>query len=419
MSSKKVKPKLLYALPEEGTIYEHPQLCMLCRKGEELVPPKPQDLTPLPAESNIFLLPERRAVGMDPDSGEVHCLDELAVAAFISPGHTLSAHSAYISDQNASPLPLFAYGAVGYANGTFWVCAQKVDEDRRQQFQNIPNKAIDRGAKNLLQRFPKNRLIRHLSKCALTYCCPAAKNLALGRFECPLPTARGCNARCIGCISRQPQDSGFPATQHRIAFTPEAREITEVMHAHAQRESKPIFSFGQGCEGEPLTETSLIRDAVQQFRKQGGQGTVNINTNASLPESIAPLAAAGLNSIRVSLNSARQELYSAYYRPQGYDFEHVKQSIEQAKLKGLFVALNYLFFPGINDTEEELEALCELIEGYKVDFLQMRNLNLDPELYMKTVSKGKEPSMGLKNFMHRISEKCPWVGFGYFNPYLG
>lgn len=29
-------------------------------------------------------------------------------------------------------LPLFAYGAVGFANGRFYVCAKKVDEDVRQ-----------------------------------------------------------------------------------------------------------------------------------------------------------------------------------------------------------------------------------------------------------------------------------------------
>lgn len=418
MSSKKIQPKLLYALPD-GTICEHPQLTMLCRKGQEIVPPRPQELIALPAESNIFLLPNRRAVGLDPDTGEVHCLQELAMAAFISPGYTLCAHSAYIADENISPLPLFAYGAVGYANGTFWVSARKVDEDKRQQFQNIPAQAIEKGAKDLLQRFPNNRLIRHLSRCALTYCCPAAKNLALGRYECPLPTARACNAQCIGCISKQPQKSGFPATQQRIAFTPTAQEITEVMQAHAQKENKPIFSFGQGCEGEPLTEAPLIRDAIGQFRDQGGKGTVNINTNASFPDSIAPLAASGLSSLRISLNSARQELYTAYYQPQGYSFEQVLHSMEQAKAHDLFVCLNYLFFPGVNDTEEELEALCSLLEKYGLDFLQLRNLNLDPELYLRSVSAGQGPCMGLNNFMNRIKQQCPWIRFGYFNPYLG
>jgi hypothetical protein len=31
----------------------------------------------------------------------------------------------------------------------------------------------------------------------------------------------------------------------------------------------------------------------------------------------------------------------------------------------------------------------------------------------------QSPVMGLKNFMKRIKKNCPWIGFGYFNPYLG
>ena len=35
----------------------------------------------------------------------------------------------------------------------------------------------------------RNRLFRHLETCALTYGCPAAKNLFLCRYEAPLPTS--------------------------------------------------------------------------------------------------------------------------------------------------------------------------------------------------------------------------------------
>lgn len=420
MSKSKPSPRLVFA-DAQGSIYDHPQLLMLCRKGESLAQPRPDEIMPLPQDSDLFLLPGRKALGLDPQSGQVEAMQENAVAAFVSPGHTLAGLAAFHRDQQHQPpvLPLFAYGAVGYAQGRFWVCAKKVDDDRRQVFSNIPRKRIEQGAARWLKRFPQNRLVKHLTHCALGYCCPAARNLCLGRFEAPLPTAQACNANCVGCISQQPESSGFPATQQRIGFRPSPQEICEIMLEHGSREARPVFSFGQGCEGEPLTEAALLAEATAMFRHAGGAGTVNVNSNASLPGTLPKLAQAGVNSIRVSLNSARQELYEAYYRPRNYDFNAVLQSIRTAKDLGMFVSLNLLFFPGVTDTEEELLALQELVINNGVDFIQLRNLNLDPDMYMDlTAAQTSSPSMGLQHFRKRLKKAKQDLGFGYFNPFL-
>ena len=417
MTPKDIQPALVVA-DEQGNIYDDPDLGMLCRRGQEIAPPRPDELIALPDGSDLFLLPGRQALGMNPGAGEVVVADGQAVAAFVCPGFTLSAHPAYLTADDAPTLPLYAYGAVGYARGRFWVCARRVDTDKRQVFSGIPAGAIEQGARELLRRYPDNRLVRHLTRCALTYCCPAARNLALGRYEAPLPTSRSCNARCIGCISRQPDGSGFCATQQRITFRPSPLEIQQVMHHHARREKRPIFSFGQGCEGEPLTEARLIRESVAGYREKGGRGTINLNTNASLPEWVEPLARSGLDSIRVSLNSATRERYLAYYRPEGYSFEDVTASIREAKRHGLFVSLNLLFFPGLTDSEEELDALCSLAVDTRLDFIQLRNLNLDPELYLDIQPQVTTPCTGLANFMKRLRKACPWLKFGYFNPYV-
>lgn len=422
MASPRIRPHLVVA-DEKGNIYDHPDLLLLCRRGKEFALPRPDELMPLPDESDLFLLPGRRAVGLDPESGEAVGLEETAVSAFVSPAHTLTAHPAYMTDADAPTLPLFAYGAVGYARGKFYVCAKRVDEDTRQVFKGIPPAKIKKNAYTIMERFPKNRLMQHLmAKCALTYSCPAARNLCLGRHEAPLPTSRACNARCVGCISQQEKGSKICATpQNRMAFTPTVAELVEVMQYHARNEvERPIFSFGQGCEGEPLTEAKLLAESVQAFRASGGRGTVNLNTNASLPNAVADIADAGLTSMRVSLNSAREETYNRYYRPHGYCFDDVRQSICEARKRGIFVSLNLLFFPGITDTEPEVQALIELIRSSGVSFIQLRNLNIDPEMYQELL-EGIEfgACMGLVNFRKRLRRECPWLKFGYFNPYLG
>jgi pyruvate-formate lyase-activating enzyme len=414
---KRLLPSLVYA-DAQGQIYDHPSLRMLCRKGGEILPPNPRECIPLPPGSDLFLLPSRQALGWDPQTGQIVVTKGLAVAAFVCPGYTLSGLAAYATLDDACTLPLFAYGAVGFLHDQFYICAQKVDADPRQDFGRIPAKNIQRGIQRLLTTLPDNRLVRHLSTCALTYGCPAAKNLALGRYEAPLPTARSCNAACIGCISLQEPDSGYPATQSRISFRPDVDELVQIMQYHAKQERRPIFSFGQGCEGEPLTEASLIRKAVASFRHQEGPGTVNINTNASMPECIPDLALAGLDSIRVSIHSAQPEVYTAYHRPRSYSYTQVVNCIQTAKEHNLFVSLNFLFFPGLSDTEDEYQALAQLIQDTGIDFIQWRNLNLDPELYVQRMPAACSPSMGLNNLLNRLQKDFPDLGFGYFNPYL-
>ena len=129
----------------QGNIFDDPDLLMVCRRGGEWGLPRPDELMPLPEESELFLLPGRRAVGLDPQSGDIVTGEEVAVAAFAAPAHTLSAHPAYEQDDDAPLLPLFAYGAVGFARDRFYICARKVDEDQRQQFRRIPRARIERG----------------------------------------------------------------------------------------------------------------------------------------------------------------------------------------------------------------------------------------------------------------------------------
>jgi pyruvate-formate lyase-activating enzyme len=409
---------------ETGNVYDDPDMLMVCRRGDEWALPRPDETIPMPLGSELFLLPGRTAVGLDPETGETVTLEGTAVAAFVAPGHTLSAHPAYETPKDAPILPLFAYGAIGFSGGRFHVCARKVDPEPRQVFTPAHTARIERDVPAMLRTHGGNRLIAHvLRNCVLRWQCPAARNFVLGRYEAPIPTSRTCNARCLGCISRLEPDSPLPATpQCRLDFVPTPEEIVELMEMHAKRETRtPVLSFGQGCEGDPLANWQLLEESVTLYRTRGGPGTVNCNTNASRPEAVVPLARAGLTSMRVSMNSAMETRYTHYHRPQGYAFADVRKSMILARQEGLFVAINLLYFPGITDTEEELEALARLVTDTGASMIQWRNLNIDPDWYLASMAETGPPgpSMGLARFMKRLRRACPWLLNGYFNPYLG
>ena len=205
----------------------------------------------------------------------------------------------------------------------------------------------------------------------------------MGRWEAPLPTSPSCNARCLGCLSRQPPDSCCPATQDRITFTPTVDEILEIAVPHLEAAPRAVASFGQGCEGEPLLVAPLIEAAVRAIRARTARGTLNLNTNASRPAALERILDAGLDSVRVSLNSARPELYRAYARPQGYGFEDVVESMRAVRRRGKFLSINYFVFPGVTDDPAEWAAFRKLLREVRPDLIQWRNLNLDPAWYWR------------------------------------
>jgi pyruvate-formate lyase-activating enzyme len=420
------RPFLVYA-DEEGRIFEWPKLEMLGASGGKYGRLDPGDWIPLPPGSELFLLPHRLPMGYNPRKRrhEVLAQDPFcrgkpvrAVAAFMAPAHTQIYSAAYRTLPKAPLLPLFSYSAVGWKDGHFVVAGVRVDTDERQDFRHFDPEEIRRKAHARLKKEPHNRLVRHLGKCAVSYGCPAARNLFMHRWEAPLPTSPACNAGCLGCISFQ-EGTEICATQERIGFVPSVGEIAAVAIPHLKEAPKALVSFGQGCEGEPLLQAEVIGEAIRTMRQASTRGTINLNTNGSLPEAVEKLCRAGLDSIRVSLNSCRLNYYTAYFRPRGYQFEALAQSLQVVKAHGGFASINYFILPGFTDQEEEWNALCRFLEETRVDLIQMRNLNIDPEWYLKSLDvPGTEKAMGILEWMKRVKDRFPNLRFGYFNPCL-
>jgi pyruvate-formate lyase-activating enzyme len=339
------------------------------------------------------------------------------VAVFNSPGVVITRVCAYIESPRPRVLPLFSYGAAGWHHGRFRSAAVRVDREPRQDLRRMDPAAVKAGVRALRKAMPANRLRAHLETCALEYGCPAGKNFFLGRYEAPLPTATACNARCLGCLSLQKR-SGICSSQERIRFTPSAEEIAEVALWHIGRVKKPVVSFGQGCEGEPLSAARVIEPAIRLIRRKTSRGTINLNSNASRPDIVARLCDAGLDSIRVSMNSVRPECYEAYFRPKGYGFEKVLQSIDTTLGKGKFVSVNYLNSPGFTDSPGEAEALAAFLKAHPVHMIQWRNLNFDPVRYWKAMGAASPPGepMGMEVLLGEIRRRFPKLKFGYFNP---
>jgi len=418
MSELNESPFLLYS-DGKGNIFEDTSLYATGRSGWDALPVPVEDWIGLPDGGSLYELPGRRGIGIDVRTGDMRlCEKGWAVAAFIPPAHTGLYLAAYETGPDAPTLPLFCYTAAGWSNGRFFVPAVRIEQDIRQDCKGYDWDVIHEGVDHLLKAYAGNRLVKHLAEnCCLTYHCPAARNYFMGRWECPIPTSPACNANCIGCISFQPQEEAIPSTQDRLNFKPTSEEIVEFTVPHLQTAPYPIVSFGQGCEGEPLLMWETIRAAILEMRKHTDRGSININTNGSKPAAVRALCEAGLDSIRVSTNSARASVYEAYYRPNNYTFEDIVESLKVVRSFGGWASINYFVFPGMTDSVEEYEALRKLIRETDLTMIQWRNFNIDPDWYLGkigTVETGE--FLGVKQLMELIREEFPRVRFGYFNP---
>jgi pyruvate-formate lyase-activating enzyme len=411
-------PYILYS-DGEGNIYEDTSLYVVGRAGWDAMPIDPADWIELPEGGNLYELPGRRGIGLDVETGEMRLCDKgWAVAAFIPPAHTGLYIAAYETEAEAPTLPLFCYTAAGWLDNKTYVPAVRIEQDIRQECAGYDDEKIASGTESLLANYPHNRLVKHLMEnCCMTYNCPAARNFSMSRWECPVPTSPACNANCIGCISFQPSDETIVSTQDRLTFKPTAEEIVEFTVPHLKNAPFPLISFGQGCEGEPLLMWETIRESIIEIRKHTDKGSININTNGSKPDAVKALCEVGLNSIRVSTNSARKHIYEPYYRPNNYQFEDIVESLKVMRSYGGWASINYFVFPGMTDSVEEYEALRKLIIDTDLTMIQWRNFNIDPDWYMGKIGVNETGEMlGVKQLMSLIAEEFPKVKFGYFNP---
>ncbi len=414
---------MLYA-DEQGRIFEHPYLRMAGFFGRRPAPIVKDDLIPMPEFSKLFYLPGCAPLGLDPETGEYRLVSEIlvagekircsAVAAFPEPGLVRSHLPAADYRYRQVPLPLWGYTAVGFKRGRFRIAAFRIESNFRWDPRNFDDRELMPAIRRYQKKQAGGPLLEHLIACAVQNHCFAAKNLFLGRWEAPLPVSRRCNARCLGCLSRQGKET-CAASHQRIGFKPDREEIVSLAVRHLRQAPDAVVSFGQGCEGEPLTEYRLIADSIREIRRRTDRGTINLNTNGSLPERVLLLAQSGLDSIRISLNSARPSFYQAYYRPQGYTFQEVVTSLKTAVDQGLFTMVNYLVFPGITDQESELRAIQKLIRRTGLNFLHLKNLNIDPEFYLSRLPVSRSPSKGHKNMVTVLKKEFPGLQLGYFN----
>ncbi|MGL4370990.1 MAG: radical SAM protein [Spirochaetota bacterium] len=408
----------------KGNIYDLPGKSPSLRTGRKIVSAEGKGLVKLPFGSEIFSLPGRRPVSIDNRSGRSTVIDRVegrevwAASSFLPSGYLRTYLPGYQNREKAVRLSLWAYAGVLMKGDDFYAPGIRIDDNPRSDPELHTNDDdLVRAVGVLRKEYPSNRLVGQLARCAQEYRCLCARNFFLGRFEAPVPTSPVCNARCLGCLSYQQKEvSGFCESQYRLEFAPEPAEIAQVILHHFERTDNAVASFGQGCEGEPLMRGKALAEAIKIVRSKTSRGTIHLNTNGSLPDMAALLFDAGLDSIRVSLNSPTRAYYDPYYLPQGYIFDDVMRTVQTALDRGIYLSVNLFFLPGFTDMESEAASLRAFLDRYPVNMIQTRNLNIDPDYYLDTIGFRESEAMGIEELVAMLRRDYPKLRLGYYNP---
>jgi pyruvate-formate lyase-activating enzyme len=358
--------------------------------------PARDELIPAPPGTVTMILPGRRPLTQSGPASR-----RFALATILPAGYTRLLVPAYAKERGAPALPLFGYTFAGVVDDELYVAAMKTDESEDWRPRTFAEGELEAILDARIATDPSNRVLRQVALCSREYGCFTAQNVFLERGEAALPVSPKCNARCVGCISEQEPESHLESPQRRIADEMSAAELARVAIHHLERVPDGIVSFGQGCEGEPLLRSIAIAHAIEKIRAARGNGTINLNTNGSLPKALERCIDAGLQAVRVSLNSFRPAVYAAYYRPIGYALGDVLESIELAANRGLRVSLNLLTHPGVTDDDEELAAMEAFLRRTPVAMVQTRTLNIDPEWYFAAVGRPRNP-LGMRRAIETI-----------------
>ncbi|MGI8827541.1 MAG: radical SAM protein [Chloroflexota bacterium] len=407
---------MVYAT-DDGELREDRSLLALGASGLRSVPLG--RMIPLPDGATLAFLPGCVPLGRA-STGEIsRPMGDGArpVAALLPTGYTRLLTPAYEKEPNAPHVPLFGYTAVGGLHGRLFASALPLDPGASWNPTDYNTPDLPQLVHDRIEEEPNNRLLAHHGHCATEYGCYTAQNLFYHRDEMAIAVSVACNASCVGCISEQLDD--ITAPHDRIAFTPTVDEIVSLALPHLIEAPNAIVSFGQGCEGEPLLRAPLIARAIERLRRETDRGQIHINTNGSSPGALQLLIDAGLDSVRVSMFSAREAQHIAYYGPRNYGLEDMVDCLRAARHQGLHTSVNLLTYPGFTDCRSEVQALVEFLRRVEVQMVQVRTLSMDRELLHEKVGFPDEQPIGVDNLLTVLNTEMAGMALASHTPFVG
>ena len=176
-----------------------------------------------------------------------------------------------------------------------------------------------------------------------------------------------CNLRCTYCMPAE----GLEWLAKQAVMS--AEEIVRIVRVGVEQLGVRELRL---TGGEPLVRHDLL-DIIAELRRNHPDLPISMTTNGvGLARKAAPLKAAGLTRINVSLDSLHEETFTKLTRRPFLD--QVLAGVDAAWAAGLGpVKLNAVLMRGINDAEAPSLLAWALGRGYELRFIEQMPLDAD------------------------------------------
>nr|WP_016359469.1 GTP 3',8-cyclase MoaA [Paenarthrobacter nicotinovorans]CAD47958.1 molybdopterin cofactor synthesis protein moaA [Paenarthrobacter nicotinovorans] len=176
-----------------------------------------------------------------------------------------------------------------------------------------------------------------------------------------------CNLRCTYCMPAE----GLEWLSKQAVMS--ASEIVRIVGIGVGRLGVRELRL---TGGEPLVRHDLV-DIIAELRRNHPELPISMTTNGvGLAKKVAPLKAAGLTRINVSLDSLHEETFTKLTRRPFLD--QVLAGVDAAWAAGLGpVKLNAVLMRGINDAEAPSLLAWAVERGYELRFIEQMPLDAD------------------------------------------
>ena len=171
-----------------------------------------------------------------------------------------------------------------------------------------------------------------------------------------------CNLRCTYCM---PQNGVIKKSHDDIL---RVEEIEEIVRAAAELGVDKVRITG----GEPLIRNGIV-EICRRVRAVPQIKALGLTTNGVLLYGMArPLREAGVDRVNISLDTLREDRYSAITR--GGEIKDVLRGMEAARREGLLpIKLNVVLIGGFNDDE-----IADFVDLTRNEEIEVRFIELMP-----------------------------------------
>lgn len=178
---------------------------------------------------------------------------------------------------------------------------------------------------------------------------PGSTVLSLGSY--------GCNLRCPWCQNHSISQVGEDDVPWRVLKPREIADLATRLHAEDPRMVGVAYTYN-----EPLVAWEYVRDCAELVRA-AGLSNVLVSAgcvSAEVVRAVAPL----IDAANIDLKAFSE----ATYRRAGGDLATVKSTLELlAAEPSCHLEVTTLVVPGVNDTDEEMDALASWLAGLGAD----------------------------------------------------